>query len=86
MYGRKRKELMDYARSFQGKASESTKKKMSDAHKGALNARAVLTEVQVHEIRAVEKYHGFYSQMARKFNVSVPTIVAAYNRETWSHI
>ena len=86
MYGKDRSELMAYARSFQGLASDETKAKMSEAHRGSLNSRAVLDEDAVRELRKQEKRYGLFSEWARKYGVSAQTIYLAYNRKTWKHV
>lgn len=86
MYGKDRKELMKYARSFQGPPSEATKKLWSEQRTGEGNARSVLTDDVVLELRKQEKKYGLFSKWAREYGVSVQTIYLAYNRKTWTHV
>lgn len=86
MYGRDRSELMAYARSFQGLASDETKAKMSEAHRGSLNSRAVLDEDAVRELRKQSKKYGLFSEWARRYGVSAQTIYLAYYGKTWKHV
>lgn len=86
MYGKDRSELMAYARSFQGLASDETKAKMSEAHRGSLNSRAVLDEDAVRELRKQEKKYGLFSEWARLYDVSAQTIYLAYYGKTWKHV
>lgn len=86
MYGRDRSELMAYARSFQGPASEETRVRMSEAHRGSRNARAVLDEEAIKELRKQPKRYGLFSEWARRYGVSAQTIYLAYNRKTWMHV
>lgn len=87
MYGRDRKELMAYARSFQGPASEETRRKMGDAHRGSKNARARITEGDVRNIR--RRYTGAYgelSAMGREYGLTAQSISGIVKRETWKHV
>ena len=51
--------------------------------KGEKNANAKLTETDVLEIRHLT---GSYTDIAREFGVSRPTVTRAIKRETWKHI
>ncbi len=86
MYGTKREELMAYARSFQGPISDETRSKMSSRRKGSDNARSILNDDAVRELRKQEKRYGLFSEWARRYGVSVQTIYLAYNRKTWKHV
>lgn len=86
MYGVDRKELMEYARSFQGAPSEATKKIWSEQRTGEGNGRSVLTDDVIRELRKQDKVYGLFSKWARKYGVSVQTIYLAYNRKTWKHV
>lgn len=87
MYGKDRSKLMAYARSFQGPASEETRKKMGDAHRGEKNVRAVLNDEKVREIRS--QYTGKYGELTRmgkQYGVSAQMIYAIVNRKSWKHV
>lgn len=87
MYGKSRKEVMAYARSFQGPASEETRKKMSNAHQGEKNVRAVLTEKDVREIRsAYTGKYGELTRMGKQYGVTAQMIYAIVNRKSWKHV
>jgi len=87
MYGRDRKELMAYARSFQGSPSEETRRKMGDAHRGENNSRAILNDEKVREIR--RRYTGRYGELTRmgkEFGVTAQMIYSIVNRKSWKHV
>lgn len=86
MYGTDRKELMAYARSFQGPPTEETKALWSEQRTGEGNSRAVLTDEAVLELRSQEKRYGLFSEWARRYGVSPQTIYLAYNGKTWRHL
>lgn len=86
MFGRDRRELMMYARSFQGPPSEETKAIWREQRKGEGNARAVFTDEAVKSLRAEPKRYGLFSEYARKYGVSPQTVYLAYNRKTWKHV
>lgn len=89
MYGVDRKELMQYARSFQGPTSEETRKRMSQAHAGTRNHKAKLTEEQVRDIRS--RYEGDWpygsrTAVAQEFGISVTQVRAIILGKSWTHI
>lgn len=87
MFGKDRRELLAYARSFQGPASEETRKKMGDAHRGENNSRAVLNDEKVRQIRA--RYTGAYGEltrMGREYGVTAQMIYSIVNRKSWKHV
>ena len=87
MYGADRRELMAYARSFQGPMSEDEKARRSEAYSGAGNPRAQLTESDVREIRAL--YTGKYGELTRmadRYEVSAQTIHQVVKRKTWKNV
>lgn len=86
MFGKDRREIMAYARSFQGPPSDETKQLWSKQRTGEGNSRAVLTEEDVRELRKEEKRYGLFSEWARRFGVTPQTIRSAYLRETWKHV
>lgn len=86
MYGKNRDELMAYARSFQGPPSEETRAAWSDQRRGEGNARSVLDDEAVRQLRKEPKRYGLFSEWARKYGVSPQTIYLAYNRKTWKHV
>lgn len=51
--------------------------------KGEKHHSTKLTQEQVNEIRSMEYYKGFYSQMAVKYGVTRPTIRNIYTGYTW---
>lgn len=54
--------------------------------KGESNARAVLTEDQVLEIRGTAKRMGAFVGLARKFNVRTAVVRDVWHRRTWRHV
>lgn len=86
MWGKDRKELMDYARSFQGPPTEETRRKWSEQRRGEGNVRAKLTEEDVRRIRREPKKRGMLSRLAREYGVTPQSIWAAYNGKTWTHL
>jgi group I intron endonuclease len=89
MYGKDRSDLMAYARSFQGPASEETRKKMSDSRRGERNGKAKLTEANVRDIRsryAGKWPHGARSRVAREFGISVTMLTDIIERRSWKHV
>lgn len=86
MFGKDRREVMAYARSFQGPPSEETKVLWSKQRTGEGNARAVLTDDAVRKLRKEEKRYGLFSEWARKYGVSPQTIYLAYYGKTWKHV
>ena len=86
MYGKDRKELMEYARSFQRPPSEETKRKWSKQRTGEGNSRSVLTDEIVRQLRREKKRHGLFSEWARRYGVSVTSIQYAYEGKTWKHV
>lgn len=53
---------------------------------GENNGRAKLNEHNVREILRLKKLGTSFSEIARTFSVSVPTVVCVCNRETWNHV
>lgn len=86
MYGKDRREIMAYARSFQEAPSEDTKALWSEQRTGEGNARAVLTDELIRELRSQEKRYGLFSEWARKYGVTPQTIHSAYHGKTWKHV
>ena len=87
MFGKDRKALMAYARSFQGPASEKTRRKRGDANRGERNKRAVLNDEKVREIR--RRYTGKYgelTQMGREYGVTPQMIYSIVNNKNWTHV
>lgn len=89
MYGVDRAEIMAHARSFQGAASEETRRKMGESRRGSKNGRAKLTEDDVKEIRS--RYSGKWpygskTRIAKEFGVSVQMIGDIVNRKNWKHV
>lgn len=86
MFGKDRRELMKYARSFQKPPSEVTKAKWSEQRKGEGNGRAVLTEELVRELRKKENTYGMLSEWSREHGVTPQSAWAAYHGKTWKHV
>lgn len=87
MYGKDRRELMAYARSFQGPMSDEEKARRSEAYTGSGNPRAIVTEDQVREIR--QNYTGKYGELtatAKKYGLTVGSIYGIVNRKSWKHV
>lgn len=80
---------MAYARSFQGPASEETRRKMADARRGEKSPTAKLTEADVREIRSLFDQmprYGAARELSAKFGVSPQMISLIVNRKSWKHV
>lgn len=87
MYGKDRRELMAYARSFQGPPSDKTKAIWSEQRKGEGNGRSELTEEIVRHLRTTRTgAYGEVARWAKEYNVSPQTIYLAVNYKTWKHV
>ena len=88
MYGTERKELMAYARSFQGVISESTRALLCSQRKGDGNSNSKLTEVDVRWIRKAAQFgpYGTKSALARQYNVTPAQITSICLLQSWAHV
>ena len=88
MYGADRKELMAYARSFQGPVSLEARARQGLSHQGEKNCKAKLTEVDVRWIRKAAEFgpYGTKSALARQYNVTPAQITSICLKQSWSHV
>lgn len=86
MYGKDRRELLSYVRSFQGPMSEENKQKMSKRVRGEGNPTAKLTEDDIRDIRGRGQYYGINADLSREFGVSANNISQIRARKIWTHV
>lgn len=86
MFGRDRSEVMRYARSFQGPASEETRATWSKNRKGSGNANSKLEEQQAREIFRRSESGESRSSLAREYGVSTNQISHIALKKSWKHI